>query len=191
MGGVIACDKEWAGRLRQVRIATGGILHPFAAYQLHRGLQTPPIRVRAAQESAQEIARRLNNHSAISRVYYPGLAPSSWSGQLAKRQMKGPGAMIAVELKGGMNWAIRMMESVGLFTPAVSLGSTDSLIQHPAGLTHRIVDEEGQKEGGIGAGLIRFSIGLEHVEDLWSDLDQALEAAQNESTPLTSLSQAV
>ena len=105
--------------------------------------------------------------------------------------MKGPGAMIALELKGGMNWAIRMMESVGLFTPAVSLGSTDSLIQHPAGLTHRIVDEEGQKQGGIGAGLIRLSIGLEHVDDLWQDLNQALEAAQNEPARGVILSRAL
>jgi len=191
MGGVIACDEEWAGRLRQIRIATGGILHPFAAYQLHRGLQTLPIRIRAAQETAQEIARRLNKHTAIERVHYPGISPSSWNGQLAKRQMKGPGAMIALELKGGMEWAIRMMENVRLFTPAVSLGSTDSLIQHPAGLTHRIVDAEGQKQGGIGDGLIRLSVGLEHVEDLWSDLSFALQSAEEEAPGLSSFPHAV
>jgi len=174
MGGVLCCNEEWAQSLRQVRIATGGVLHPMCAYQLHRGLQTLPIRVRAAQESAMVIARRLQDHPGVERVYYPGIPPVQSAESILGKQMKGPGAMIAFDLKANWKGAVVMMESVRLMTPAVSLGSTDSLIQHPAGLTHRVVEASGREEGGIGPGLIRLSIGLEDLEDLWRDLDQAL-----------------
>ena len=120
------------------------------------------------------IARRLQEHPGVERVYYPGIPPVQSAKSILGKQMKGPGAMIAFDLKANWEGAVVMMESVRLMTPAVSLGSTDSLIQHPAGLTHRVVEASGREEGGIGPGLIRLSIGLEDVEDLWRDLDQAL-----------------
>lgn len=175
MGGVISCNEEWAGRLRQVRILTGALLHPLGAYHLHRGLQTLPIRVRAAQESARILALRIRSHSAVEKVYYPECKVCDPKG-LVGTQMKGPGAMISFDLKDGYGAASEVLKEVRLITPAVSLGSTDTLIQHPAGLTHRVVGEEGKTEGGIGPGLIRISVGLEDVEDLWSDLEQTLSA---------------
>jgi len=175
MAGVIACNEEWASRLRQIRILTGGNLLPLAAYTLHRGLQTLNIRVQAAQENAQILAKRLVNHDSVERVMYPGFAECDPK-KLLNRQMLGPGTMIAFDLLGGYQAAHDLMSSVQLITPAVSLGSCDTLIQHPAGLTHRIVDPKAQRAGGIGPGLIRISVGLEDVEDLWNDLDLSLWA---------------
>ena len=180
LAGVLATNKEWAERLRQVRILTGANLHPMAAYTLHRGLQTLPIRVRAAQDNAQQLAWRLQAHPAVARVRYPGLDGSDPSG-LVGRQMNGPGTMVSIDVHGGYDAARTVMSVVRLVTPAVSLGSTDTLIQHPAGLTHRIVGEDAQQEGEIGSGLLRISVGLEDVEDLWTDLSSALDQA---SSPL-------
>lgn len=174
LAGVLATNNEWAARLRQVRILTGGNLHPMAAYTLHRGLCTLPVRVRAAQANAVELAQRLQTHPTIARVRFPSLPGCDPRGVLG-RQMSGPGTMIAVDLVEGYAGARAVMSKVGLFTPAVSLGSTDSLIQHPAGLTHRIVSEDAQADGDIGEGLLRLSVGLENVDDLWADLEQALE----------------
>jgi methionine-gamma-lyase len=179
MAGVLSTNDEWAARLRQVRILTGGNLHPMAAYTLHRGLQTLPVRVRAAQENAVKLADRLMGHPAVSRVRFP-TAPGCDPHGLVGRQMSGPGTMISIDLAGGYEAARSVMASVGVFTPAVSLGSTDSLIQHPAGLTHRIVGEAAQAEGDIGSSLLRLSVGLEDIEDLWMDLASALEM----STPM-------
>jgi methionine-gamma-lyase len=173
MAGVVACDEVWARRLRQVRILTGGNLHPMAAYTLHRGLQTLGVRVRAAQENARKLARLLLEHPAVDRVLYPE-SPGGDPLGLLGRQLKGPGSIIGVDLKGGYEAARRVMSNVSLITPAVSLGSCDTLIQHPVGLTHRIVEPEALKGGGIGPGLLRISVGIEDVSDLWKDLEVAL-----------------
>ena len=172
VGGVVATSEAWAARLRQVRIATGGILHPFAAFLLHRGLKTLPLRVEAAQRGAEVLARRLREHQAVSRVSWPGFDPKL--AQLG-HQMSGPGSLIAFEITGGREEVARMLEALQLITPAVSLGSTDTLIQHPAGLTHQIVSEEGRKAGGISESLLRLSVGIEHPEDLWADLKRGLD----------------
>ena len=176
MGGVVIGNEAWIQRMRQVRILTGANPHPMAAYTLHRGLQTLAVRVRTAQATAIELADRLLAHPGISGVRFPGLADTDPTG-LVGRQMEGPGSMIAVEVHGGYAAARTVMAAVKLFTPAVSLGSCDSLIQHPAGLTHRIVAEDARRTGGIGPSLLRLSVGLEHVDDLYADLDQALEVA--------------
>ena len=173
MAGVIACNEAWAARLRQVRILTGANLHPSAAYNLHRGLQTLSIRVKAAQANATVLARRLQNHPAVERVLYPGLENGE-AAQLLKHQMRGPGTMMAIVLRDGYEAAQTVMGALRLITPAVSLGSCDTLIQHPAGLTHRIVSQEGLDAGGIGLGLLRISVGIEDLEDIWQDLQQAL-----------------
>jgi methionine-gamma-lyase len=177
MAGVVACSGDWMRRIRQVRVLTGGNLHPMAAYTLHRGLQTLAVRVRAAQASARVLAWRLSTHPAVQRVHYPELTGCD-PHRLLGRQLKGPGSMISIELEDGYQAARAMMSEVQLLTPAVSLGSCDSLIQHPAGLTHRIVHPDAREDGGIGPGLLRISVGLEDVEDLWSDLSRALDQAQ-------------
>jgi cystathionine beta-lyase/cystathionine gamma-synthase len=168
VAGVVATSSEWARRLRQVRILTGAVLHPMAAYLLHRSLPTLAIRVRAAQQSATILARRLAGHRAVTRVLYPDADGV---------QLRGRGAVLAFEVAGGLEAAAKVLSAVRLVTPAVSLGSTDTLVQHPAGLTHRLLDERVKAELGITDGLLRLSIGLEDPEDLWADLEQALAAA--------------
>ncbi|MGV1010032.1 MAG: trans-sulfuration enzyme family protein [Dermatophilaceae bacterium] len=168
VGGVIACDEEWAARLRQVRALTGGLLHPLGAYLLHRGLATLPVRLRSQQRTAGHIAAWLAEHPAVERVYYPGLDGDPHG--LLTRQMRGPGAMIALALRGGCAAASRLTTRVQVFTHAVSLGGVDSLIQHPAALTHRLVAPQARPAPSI----VRLSIGLEDVADLIADLEQAL-----------------
>jgi len=176
VGGVIATsDTAWAAGLRQVRIATGAILHPLAAYLLHRGLPTLPLRVRRAERTAAELARRLAAHPEVAAVRYPGL--DALDRPLLARQMDGPGAILAFEMRGGFGAAAAVMNGVRLMTPAVSLGSVDTLIQHPAGLTHRVVEAEARQRAGISPGLLRLSVGLEDADDLWDDLVAAVDGA--------------
>ncbi len=169
VGGVVACDAEWAAALRRVRAITGALMHPLGAYLLHRGLSTLPLRVRAQQESAQKTAAWLSTHPAVAQVFYPQIPDCDPLG-LVGRQMRGPGAMLALRLTGGYDHAARVTSGVRLFTHAVSLGGVDSLIQHPAALTHRPVAPEARPSADI----VRLSIGLEDVADLHQDLDQAL-----------------
>jgi methionine-gamma-lyase len=176
MAGVIATNDDWSRALRQVRILTGAVLHPMGAYMLHRGLQTLPVRVRTAQAGAMAIAERLLASPAVERVYFPGL-PGGDPRRLIGRQMSGPGAMISFEVAGGFNAAATVLREVRLLTPAVSLGSTDSLIQHPAGLTHRVIGEAARHEEGLSPGMLRISVGLEAPDDIWADLERALTAA--------------
>lgn len=175
IAGVVACGREHAEALRRVRVITGSILHPLGGYLLHRGLQTLAIRVRAAQSNARLLARRLVEHPAVSRVAFPEL-PGCDPHKLLGRQLEGPGSLVSFEMKGGFEAARGVLAKVRLFLPAVSLGSNDSLIQHPAALTHRVVTEEGRAQGKIADGLIRASVGLEDIDDLWEDLRQALDA---------------
>ncbi|MET8009143.1 PLP-dependent transferase [Streptomyces sp. NPDC005271] len=157
LGGVVACDEEFARALRQVRFATGGVLHPLAGYLLLRGLSTLPVRMRAASATAAELARRLAADPRVARVHYPRLG----------------GAMVAFETRGDPH---EVIAGVRLITPAVSLGSVDTLIQHPASISHRIVAEGDRRSAGISDRLLRMSVGLEDAQDLWRDLDQALGA---------------
>lgn len=171
MGGVVATNDDWAARLRHIRALTGGLLHPFAAYLLHRGLRTLPVRVRAQQETAGELARRISGHAAIARVLYPGLPGQDPQG-LIGTQSAGAGSLIAIDMAGGFDAAARFTEACRLITHAVSLGGIDSLVQHPASLTHRPVEASAKP----GAGVVRISVGLEHVDDLAADLLQALDS---------------
>jgi len=168
VAGVVSCSAERAAELRKVRILTGAILHPLAAYLLHRSLPTLPFRVREAQARASVLVGRLTGHPAVTRVRYP--VPDG-------RQLLGPGSVLAFEVDGGLDAAAAVMSSVALVTPAVSLGCVETLIEHPAGLTHRLVDEQARAAAGIGDGLLRLSVGLEDVDDLWRDLEAALAAA--------------
>ena len=172
VAGVIACSPAHGRSLRKVRAFTGALLHPLGAWLLHRGLPTLPLRVRAAQEGAARLAGRLCEHPAVARVLWPGLPGCDPRG-LVRRQMKGPGSVLSFELKEGYAAAARALARVKLITPAVSLGSVDSLLQHPAGLTHRAVDAGVLEAHGVTPGLMRLSVGLEHPDDLWEDLLQA------------------
>ncbi len=174
IAGIVACDDAWAHSLRQVRAATGGLLHPLGAYLLHRGLPTLQLRVEKAQENAVVLAERLASHPAVNQTFYPGLGTVA-NADLVGSQMAGPGTLISFELAGGHVAAAALMQHVKVATPAVSLGSVDTLIQHPAGLTHRVLDAQTQKQCGITPGLVRLSVGIERVEDLWDDLQQAMD----------------
>ncbi len=158
MGGVVACDEEFARLLRQVRFATGGVLHPLAGYLLLRGLSTLPVRVRAASATAAEPARRLAADPRVAQVHYPKVG----------------GAMVAFEVCGDPHAVIA---GVRLITPAVSLCSVDSVVQHPASISHRIVAEGDRRTAGVNDRLLRMSVGLEDTEDPWRDLCGALSAA--------------
>ncbi|SDK20996.1 trans-sulfuration enzyme family protein [Streptomyces indicus] len=159
MGGIVACDEEFARKLRQVRFTTGGVLHPFAGYLLLRGLATLPVRMRAASASAADLAARLAADPRVSAVHYPRIG----------------GAMVAFETVGDPH---EVIASVRLITPAVSLGSVDTLIQHPASISHRIVDAGDRRSSGVSDRLLRMSVGLEDIEDLWADLDRALSGSR-------------
>lgn len=174
MGGIIATNTEWAMRLRRVRAVTGALLHPMGAYLLHRGLRTLSVRMRAAQDTADELARRLRSRPEIAKVHYPGLAGSDPRG-LVGRQMDGGGAMIAIDIAGGFEAARTFVEHCDLIVHAVSLGGADTLIQHPASLTHRPVAAAAKP----GDGLVRLSVGLEHVDDLARDLFLALDSIRS------------
>ncbi len=167
IAGVISCSEQTAEALRRVRAITGALLHPLGAYLLHRGLATLPMRIRAQQASARTLAHALQQNPAVTEVLYPEFGDERG---LIGRQMRGGGAMIAIRLAGGYSAAEALTGAVRLFTHAVSLGGVDSLIQHPAALTHRPVAPEARP----GADIVRLSVGLENVDDLLADLEQAL-----------------
>ncbi|RAO31354.1 Methionine gamma-lyase [Micromonospora noduli] len=168
LAGVVACDEAWAVRLRQVRAVTGAILHPLGGYLLHRGLQTLPLRVRAQQATAEKLAGWLADHPAVHRVHHPSVHDPA---ALVGRQMSGPGSLLAFEVRGGAPAAAAVAGACHLITHAVSLGGVDTLIQHPASLTHRPVEGDAKP----AAALLRLSVGLEDPEDLRADLAHALD----------------
>jgi methionine-gamma-lyase len=164
---------RWVG----IKEMTGACLSPMDAYLVLRGLKTLPIRMDRHCASARTIAEFLEGHPAVARVDYPGLA-SHPQHELANRQMAQPGAMIAFELQGGLEAGRRFINALGLVTRAVSLGDAESLAQHPASMTHSSYAPEERDRHLISDGLVRLSVGLEDVEDLIADLDQALAVSQ-------------
>ena len=184
LAGVVATTAERAGALRQVRILTGAVLDPQAAWLLHRSLPTLPSRVLTAQAGATRLVARLLQHPAVARVSWPGL-PQCDPDDVVARQMEGPGAMIAFDVVGGYDAARAVHDAVGLITSAVSLGSTDTLIEHPAALTHALVADEARAGYGVGPGTLRLSVGLEDPDDLWADLGGALDRVAVDTPALT------
>lgn len=150
----------------------GPSLGPFEAFLVRRGVKTLPLRVRHQNRSAMILAEYLEEHSAVSKVHYPGLR-SFEQHRLARRQMDGFGAMLSFELKGGYKAALRFVESVELATLAVSLGGTETLVQHPASMTHGTLSAKERKQQGITESLVRVSVGLEDVDDLIEDFNRA------------------
>ncbi len=185
IAGVIATSEDLAIPVRKVRVATGAVLHPLAAYLLHRGLPTLPLRVERSQETAATLAHRLLDHPLVTRVMYPGLDSCDTAG-LVGRQMSGPGSLISFELDADLDDIAFLMKSLRLITPAVSLGSVDTLIQHPAGLTHHGMSTEARKRAGITDKLVRISVGLEDADDLWADLSRALDDVSKRKSSIAS-----
>jgi methionine gamma-lyase len=157
-----------------VKDMTGAVISPFDAYLVIRGLKTLEIRMDRHCSSAGTLAKMIEQHAAVDQVYYPGLV-SHPQHQLAKRQMKDFGGMIAFELKGGYEAGVRFMDSVDLALRAVSLGDAETLVQHPASMTHITYPPEERSKHGISDGLVRLSVGLENLDDLMADIAQALD----------------
>ncbi len=173
-GMIIAKDKDLGKKLRSMMVAMGCNMDPHQAYMVIRGVRTLGIRVERAQQSAMEIARFLEAHTKVDWVKYPGLE-SHPQHELAKTQMKGFGSMISFGLKGGLEAGKILMNEVQLAILAVSLGGVETLIQHPASMTHSKMKPEDRLKAGITEGLVRFSVGIEDVEDLIEDLKQGLD----------------
>ena len=174
VAGVMIGKKDFITRARFEMIRDlGGILSPFNAWLLLRGLKTLPVRMERHSENAMQIAQFLNFHPKVSRVWYPGLRTHPQH-EIAARQMSGFGGMLAFELKGGRDAGVTLLNSVELMTLAVSLGDCDTLIEHPASMTHSTYSADELAAVGITGGLVRLSVGIEGVEDLIADLDQAL-----------------
>jgi len=174
VAGCVVCGHEVAERLWQRRTMLGGSLDPFAAWLLLRGMKTLALRIERHNQNALAVARALQSHRAISRVIYPGLA-SHPQHELATRQMAGFGGMVAFELAGGREAGVRLVESTRLAVLAVSLGGVETLIEHPASMSHARLDDEQLRRAGIPPGLIRLSVGVEDPEDLVVDLTEALD----------------
>jgi len=154
---------------------TGAVMSPFDAYLIIRGMKTLEIRMERHCQNAVKVAEFLEKHPAVDKVYFPGLK-SFPQHELAMSQMSLPGAMIAFELKGGVEEGKKVMDSVQICRLAVSLGDAETLIQHPASMTHSPYTREERLEAGISDGLVRLSVGLENVEDIIADLDSALNS---------------
>ncbi len=161
-------------RLVGIKDMTGSVLSPFDAYLINRGMKTLEVRMEKHCFNAQKVAEFLESHPAIEWIGYPGLK-SFPQYELAKKQMSLPGAMIAFEVKGGLEAGRQLMNTLELCSLAVSLGDTETLIQHPASMTHSPYTPEERALSGITEGLVRLSIGLEHYDDIVDDLKQALD----------------
>lgn len=172
-GIVIAKEEGLYKKLRSTMTNLGCNMDPHQAYMVIRGLKTLGIRIERAQQNAMKIADYLEKHPKIEWIKYPGLK-SHPQYELARSQMSGPGSMLSFELKGGLEAGKSLMDNVKVALLAVSLGGVESLIQHPASMTHSKVSAEAKLKAGITNGLVRYAVGIEDVEDLISDLDQAL-----------------
>ncbi|MGB3876228.1 MAG: cystathionine gamma-synthase [Shinella zoogloeoides] len=174
-GAVIAADAEEARALRHWANVTGAIAAPFDSWLTLRGLRTLFARMAGQERNAMAIAERLVAHPAVARVHYPGLADHP-DHALAARQQQGFGAMMSFELAGGEPAVRRFVRAVRVFTLAESLGGVESLVAHPATMTHVDMGADARARAGIGDGLLRLSVGLEHVDDLLAGLEAGLSA---------------
>ena len=172
-GAVITNDERLYDKLQFVQNAAGAVPGPFDCFLVLRGIKTLAVRMERHAENAMKIAQFLENHSKVSNVIYPGLE-SHPQHELARKQMSGFGGMITFFIKGGLESARRFLERVEIFALAESLGGVESLIEHPAIMTHASLPEGVKKELGISDELIRIAVGIENVDDLIDDLEEAL-----------------
>ncbi|MBM4281261.1 MAG: cystathionine gamma-synthase [Deltaproteobacteria bacterium] len=175
-GAVLTNSDDWQKQLAFVQNSAGGVPAPMDCFLVLRSTKTLHVRMQRHVENAIAVAELLTNHPKVEKVYYPGL-PSHPQHALARRQMKAPGAMISFVVKGGLDGARRLLTTTKIFACAESLGGVESLIEHPAIMTHASVPPENRRALGIDDGLIRVSVGIEDVDDLLRDLRQALDAA--------------
>lgn len=181
IAGAVIGSEALIARIRGsgLKDMTGSVLSPFDAMLVLRGLKTLELRIARHSTNAMTIASRLEEHSAIARVDYPGLTSFSQHA-LACRQMSGGfGGIMAFELRGGIETATTFMNALRLVRRAVSLGDAETLIQHPASMTHSTYTPEQRAAHGISEGLVRLSVGLESIDDIWADLEDALTAVRN------------
>ena len=169
--------EELADEYQFLTNSMGGIASPFDSFMAMRSLKTLSLRMEAHQKNATAITKFLETHSKVDKVIYPGLE-SHPQHNIAKKQMTGFGGMITFDLKGGLSEAKAFLETVKVFSLDESLGGVESLIEHPAIMTHASVPAEMRKELGINDSLIRLSVGIENLEDLLTDLTNALEAVR-------------
>ena len=176
IAGLVITNKALADQIRFVGLKdmTGAVLGPQDAYYIIRGMKTFEIRMERHCKNARKVVEFLNNHPKIEKVYYPGLETHPGY-EIAKKQMKDFGAMISFELKGGFEAGKTLLNSLKLCSLAVSLGDTETLIQHPASMTHSPYTKDEREAAGITDGLVRLSVGLENVEDIIADLEQGLQ----------------
>jgi cystathionine gamma-synthase/cystathionine gamma-lyase len=176
-GALLLNDAGLAERVRFLQNAMGAVPSPFDCYLVLRGLKTLPVRMERHTQTAQVLATRLQGHAAVERVYYPGL-PSHPQYELGRRQMRGPGGMLSLVLPGGEAAARRFLQALRWFALAESLGGVESLAESPPLMTHASIPKDVRQSIGIPDGLVRLSVGLEHLEDLWADIEQALDVAR-------------
>jgi cystathionine gamma-lyase len=176
-GAVIARDDGLAERLRFLQNAVGAVPSPMDSFLVLRGLKTLHVRMERHQENAARVARFLEGHPQVERVTWPGLA-SHPQHELARRQMRGFGGMLTFVIRGGLPAARAFLSSLRVFTLAESLGGVESLIEHPAIMTHASVPAEVRARLGIDDGLVRVSVGIEHADDLLEDLERGFAAAR-------------
>jgi methionine-gamma-lyase len=180
LGGAVVGRSALVERIRGtgLRALTGATLSPLNAFLILRGLKTLEMRMERHSRSALQIAEQLAAHPLVAQVFYPGLE-SFPQYELARRQMRAPGGLIAFELTGGREAGMAFINRLELVTCAVSLGDAETLVQHPASMTHSTYSAEERKDHGISDNLLRLSVGLENVEDLAADIAQALDALAN------------
>ena len=174
-GAIMLNDSTLFDKLYHVQNSTGGVLSPFDSYLVLRGLKTLHIRMEAHEHNASLLAAYLEKHPKVSKVYYPGLK-SHPQYALAQKQATGFGGMMSFEIKGGRGECKKFLGSLKLFILAESLGGVESLIEHPATMTHASLSKEEQEHAGITESLIRVSVGIEHIDDLIEDMEQAFKA---------------
>ena len=176
VAGACLGSKELIARVKGFRTFVGNMAGPWTSWLLMRSLETLKVRMDQQAANAEILAKRLSSHPKVEKVYYLGLLEEgSADHAIYKRQYSSPGAMLSFDLKGGEKEAFRVLNSVKLIKLAVSLGSTESLAQHPFSMTHADVDGDLKNELGLTEKMIRLSVGVENVEDIWSDLSQALD----------------
>ena len=174
MGGVVIANNEFIRELRDVSLKNlGACAAPFNSFLMIRGAKTFALRMRKHCENAQKVAEYLESHPKINEVRYPGLKSHPQYG-LAQEMLNTNGGMICLDLKGGVEQGIKFMESLNLCVLAVSVGDTETLVEHPASMTHWYIPKEEREKGGITDGLIRMSVGLEDPDDIIADIEQAL-----------------
>ena len=175
IAGFVVGSAEFCMQVRMfgLKDMTGAVMDPFAAFLILRGLKTLELRMARHCENGRKVAAFLDAHPAVEKVYYPGLK-NHVGHDIAAKQMKDFGGMVSFEVKGGRAAGVKLVNALHLITVAVSLGDAETLIEHPASMTHSTYTEEELAASGIAAGLIRLSVGLENAEDIIADLEQAL-----------------